>query len=483
MIESSSDFFYSKIQSYFFILKLLEFKKKVCFDLMNGFLNTIIGICFFFSLWGCQSSPSGEFVKTKYVGGIQIHESDQEEWARTLKAAGMNMAQVTAYAKQGKWNSDHLWWEYEDTTHVLKEIRAIKGEGLKVMMVLRVALQDEYEGNAFKWHGMIFPKGRKQKEEWFRRYQYFTEMWAKLCEREGVEVLAVGSELNALLASNRIKSRPSLIEYFSNIPRQRMHMNRILKYQDQLKAEDLWVSGNGNYENHEEYISDKIESQKAWADEVCHHYTSDYLDQMNQDRSFLDSTWRRIINQTRKHFSGTLSMAANFDNYQEISFWDALDCMGINAYFPLRSFPGALSEVEMKASLETAWSNVFKDISQFKQKNALKNMPLFFTEIGYTQKADCTIEPWKGHGFSLITKGLSDSLIIWKRAPDRPNERVLAIQSLYDVCKREAQPLLGICYWKMSSNPMHSHYEPFMMLVDQEEKDKLQSALSQFLSD
>ena len=117
----------------------------------------------------------------------------------------MNLAQVTAYAKQGNWDSDHLWWEDQDTTHVINEIRAIKSQGVHVLMVLRVALQHNQPNNKFKWHGMIYPKTQVQKEEWFYRYNYFVEMWAKICEREGVDIFAIGSELNALTAtvSNR----------------------------------------------------------------------------------------------------------------------------------------------------------------------------------------------------------------------------------------------------------------------------------------
>lgn len=94
---------------------------------------------------------------TKYVGGVQINEFNQGMWAHTLKASGMNTTQLTAYAKQGKWNSDHLFWDFSDTTYMIQRIRMLKKQNTKVVLVLRIALQHEFDENLYKWHGMIFP--------------------------------------------------------------------------------------------------------------------------------------------------------------------------------------------------------------------------------------------------------------------------------------------------------------------------------------
>src|SRR5439155_10528972 len=44
--------------------------------------------------------------------------------------------------------------------------------------------------------------------------------------------------------------------------------------------------------------------------------------------------WRALIAEVRTHFSGELTYAANYDEFQRITFWDALDYIGIDAYFP-----------------------------------------------------------------------------------------------------------------------------------------------------
>lgn len=46
---------------------------------------------------------------------------------------------------------------------------------------------------------------------------------------------------------------------------------------------------------------------------------------------------RRLIRQIRRVYHGPLTYAANWSGeYKQIRFWDALDYVGIQAYFPLR---------------------------------------------------------------------------------------------------------------------------------------------------
>ena len=435
----------------------------------------------FILLISCTKTPipTGQ---TKYVGGIQINESNQKDWAKTIKDAGMNLAQVTAYAKQGDWNSDHIWWEDQDTVNVINEIRAIKSRGIKVIMVLRVALQHNHPLNKFKWHGMIYPQNLKQRDEWFYRYSFLVGQWAKICEREGVDIFAIGSEMNALTATQQLDSIPELLNYFLDVENQRSHMGRIFKYKDKLEAEDLWVRGAGNYQSQKMFINDKISEQKKWADAICYNQVPGFLTRMNTDRIQLDSIWRNIIRNARRHYKGTMTLAANFDNYNEVSFWDELDCVGINAYFPLRKIQTKkLSDSLLYQELYNGWDSVFMDISDFKKKNNIDSLPIFFTEIGYTPKADCTTAPWQGDGFNLLTNGEIDTLIIWEKAENRPNERILALNALHDVVQKQNTPLLGLSYWKMTTHEYHTGYEPFMLLIGREEQDGLQSALSQFL--
>ncbi|MDG1332879.1 MAG: hypothetical protein P8P74_11160 [Crocinitomicaceae bacterium] len=420
---------------------------------------------------------------TEYVGGIQINEASQDDWAKTIKASGMNTAQVTAYAKQGSWNSDTLWWDQNDTTHILNEIRALKAQNVKVIMVLRVALQHNRSENMFKWHGMIYPTTKKQKNEWFYRYGYFIEMWSKLCEREGVDVLAIASEMNALTATTHIDSLPPLLEYFSNEEKQLYREMKIVPFADQLREQNLWEYGQQVNTNIREYLLERIESNIAWTEEAFQTDQPNTISVINQDRKYLDSVWRSIIRNARKYYSGNLTMAANFDNYHEVSFWDELDFIGINAYFSLRPVSSSpLSDESIYQELVQGWEKVFSGISEFKVANNLKNKPIFFTEIGYTKKQDCTLAPWGGEGFTLLSNDEMDTLMIWKEAKEKPSERIMAIDALHEVVKSQKIPLIGLSYWKLTSHAYHEGYEPFMLYINKQEEDGLQSALARFLS-
>lgn len=420
--------------------------------------------------------------QTKYVGGIQINEASQEEWAKTLKACGMNSAQVTAYAKQGVWNTDQLWWEHTDTINAIKQIRALKSEGIHVIMVLRVALQHSYETNGSKWHGMIYPNTKERKERWFYRYNYFVQVWAKLCEREGVEVFAISSELNAMNATKQILELPELVQYFANEEAQLAHDLKILPFENQLKKYDLWEFGKQVDTNINQYLLNKIESNINWTREVYHWDRPEYLTYVNKERQSLDSNWRAVIAEVRENYRGKVTIASNFDNYHEVSYWDALDFIGINAYFALRTMPQKpLSDEDLYLQLVQGWEGIFSDLDKFKNTHQLKDKPIFFTEIGYTPKQYATAAPWTGHGYSLLSTEEFDTVLVWDAVANKPEERAMAINALYQVTKKEKIPLIGINYWKLTSHAYHAGYEPFMLLIKEDEVDPLQSALTQFL--
>ena len=85
--------------------------------------------------------------------------------------------------------------------------------------------------------------------------------------------------------------------------------------------------------------------------------------------------WRGIISGVRSRFHGNITYAASWDEFSSISWWNDLDYVGIDAYFPLsnRNDP---SIVEMK----TIWENVAGFLESFYQK---VEKPIIFSEIGY----------------------------------------------------------------------------------------------------
>ena len=100
-----------------------------------------------------------------------------------------------------------------------------------------------------------------------------------------------------------------------------------------------------------------------------------------------ESDWRRVISQIRSVYDWKLVYGANWhEEFEQIRFWDALDYIGIQAYFPLtkRSTP----TVE---ELVLGWAPHVQAIERI-QKSYGK--PVLITELGYHSSVDAAIEPW-----------------------------------------------------------------------------------------
>ena len=100
-----------------------------------------------------------------------------------------------------------------------------------------------------------------------------------------------------------------------------------------------------------------------------------------------EAAWRALIRQVRQVYHGPLTYAANYDEYQKIRFWDALDYIGVQAYFPLIAAPNPSLE-----TLVAGWQPHLRALARL-QKQVGK--PVIFTEVGYKTTADAAAEPWK----------------------------------------------------------------------------------------
>lgn len=417
---------------------------------------------------------------TFYLGGIQIHEANNKDWLSMLKDAKMNTVEVTVYAEQGEWDSDSLSFE-EKEERVMAEIRAAKVAGLHVIMVLRVSLNHNFIRNRFIWHGMVLPKNDSLLTRWFDRYQSFATKWATIAAEEQVDVFCIGSEMNALVSTVKLRAMPPLYVYYNDLSAQKKHEQRAFKYKKQLKEEDLWVRGYDNYKDLKLYIADRIKSKHDWAQQVTFEGQNNSLELMNERREQVLDHWRNLIKEVQEIYKGQITYAANFDNYNEVAFWDTLDFIGINAYFGLRDPDLSISDPQkMKKSLEEGWVDVFDEINRFRRKYKLEDKPMLFTELGYINRKNVSIEPWAGFGFSVIGSYRNERLIVWDREEEDWEERKFAMDALYKVVKEERINLEGILYWKLTTHDYHLPYEPFALHLTPDARDSLQTSLGMF---
>jgi hypothetical protein len=98
------------------------------------------------------------------------------------------------------------------------------------------------------------------------------------------------------------------------------------------------------------------------------------------------SYWLQLIADVRAIFKGKLVYSANWDEAENVLFWDALDFVGINAFYPLAAHDGA-SYAEYAEGAERALAQA-GDLATTVRK------PLLFLEIGYTSRPNAAVQPW-----------------------------------------------------------------------------------------
>lgn len=123
-----------------------------------------------------------------------------------------------------------------------------------------------------------------------------------------------------------------------------------------------------------------------------------------------EAFWRKLIQEVRQVYQGPLTYASNWDNYDKIQFWDELDYIGIDAYFPVSEEPAPTV-----AELEAGWQPIKKELERFSKQ---VDRPMLFTEYGYQSLMGTAGKHWE------IDKG-SDAINMQAQAD--------AYQALYNV--------------------------------------------------
>ena len=415
------------------------------------------------------------------LGGIQINEADQDAWCDALVEAGYNTLQVTTYAVQGDWDSDDLHVDPVDQGTVTK-IRAARAAGLNVVLVLRLATDHAYERNRFLWHGLVWPGDPATLDTWFAKYRAYIRQWAEVAQAEGVTLLGIGSEMNALAATVPVKEIPGLENYYLDDKQQEKATDDIVAASRTIPSEFVRAPGDAApADNLRAFATRKADRLAQWASAVSFVEAGSErrrVKRINARRALQLDHWRRLIAETRAVYHGHLTYAANFDSYQEVGFWSELDVMGINAYFPLRE----PSEPADLPTLTRGWEDAWDAIADVQKQRGVPGMPVVFTELGYNRRAGCTVAPWAWEGFDLI--GDEQALMVWDTQPEAPQERALAMQALQEVNTRRGGPLAGLLYWKLTTVEDHFNLEAFALKVkphDDPSADPLQKTLLRFL--
>jgi hypothetical protein len=125
--------------------------------------------------------------------------------------------------------------------------------------------------------------------------------------------------------------------------------------------------------------------------EITETYGADMFCVGTEYRQTIDyeAEWRDIIDTVRQIYTGKITYAANWDTYQKVSFWDALDFIGIQAYFPLVD-----SDMPSRPELTSAWLRIIEEMKPFAKRLDKK---IIFTEIGYNMSPNTARSPWSSY--------------------------------------------------------------------------------------
>lgn len=148
--------------------------------------------------------------------------------------------------------------------------------------------------------------------------------------------------------------------------------------------------------------------------------------------------WGQLIAAIRAVYGGEIAYAANWDGYERVSFWHAVDVVGIQAYFPLSKSADPGSGELLQAWLgDDGW--MIRVLSWFSSTFPADAKRLVFTESGYVASDRAMEEPWRQEDNCFAASG------------GRPYNGDLQARG-YAALLQAASGLDGVFWW---------HWEPF----------------------
>ena len=109
--------------------------------------------------------------------------------------------------------------------------------------------------------------------------------------------------------------------------------------------------------------------------------------------------WRSLIAAIRRMYTGKLIYAANWSGayayglsrpeFEQVEFWNELDDIGIDAYYPLIN-----SKSDSIPLFETALARAITDVQEIGSLSSLHHRPVIITEIGIQSVKGALATPW-----------------------------------------------------------------------------------------
>lgn len=405
-------------------------------------------------------------------GGIQVGEVDNHRWARFVEGAGLDTVQVTLYAKQRRWDGHRLEFGHDAWVKLpglREEVAEAQKRGLKVMLVLRVELDLGEPANRHLWHGMIWPTDDAL-AAWFESYRAFARWGAERAAEIGADALLVGHEMNSMTSTVVGPHLPDLLAYHLAPDRTAHVVASRLACAGRAEAmQDTAEPDGARFASLRAQLEAEEETRRRWSETVSGiaapltEWPIAMPAKLAERRRRYEAFWRSLVDELRPIYRGPIGYGANFDQFHEVGFWDAMDVIGISSYFSLR----ALAVADLDAALEEGWRRVAEKVEAVAGP---AGRPVVLHELGWSRKAGSTIRPYSYVGVEPIEVGEGEAAeltcIHWLSQPDEPGERERAMAALLAVVEGGGFPSLrGFSLWKLSTEPGHVAHEPFVVVL------------------
>src|SRR5262245_5876280 len=109
--------------------------------------------------------------------------------------------------------------------------------------------------------------------------------------------------------------------------------------------------------------------------------------------------WRRIIARVREVYRGKLTYCPNgVGEPERIAFWNDLDFVGVQAYYPLTAV-----DRPSKRQILAAWTPIAKSLASLSKR---VGKPVVFTEVGFKSHEGALKEPWRWEAEGAVSLDL-----------------------------------------------------------------------------